>query len=136
MAQMQFDPVDTALTVALMISGFIMTGVATFSLFDINFTDTVYSSGNITISVAYAISVVALGGIIATNDNTSLKSLKDDAEQLDQYYYGAILGTGALMVGWVLMPDTVATFFQSSDLWALAYVGVSTTAAFAIGWML
>jgi hypothetical protein len=136
MAKMNFDPIDMGLTVALMVSGFIMSGIATFQLFDINFTDVVWSSGNMSISVAYVISALALGGIVATNDNTSLKTLKDDAEKLDQYYYAAIVGTAALMIGWVVMPDTVASFFQSSDLWGLAYVGITTTAAFAIGWML
>jgi hypothetical protein len=88
------------------------------------------------ISLAYAISALALVGTVVTNDNTELSSLKTDAEQLDQYYYFAIIGTAALMVGWVLLPSTVASFFQSSDLWGLVYVGVTTTAQFAIGWML
>ena len=136
MSKMQFDPADAAMTVALMVSGFIMTGVATFNLFDINFSDVVWSSGNIEVTTAYVVSAGAFVGIVATNDNTSIQTLKDDAQELDDYYYGAIVGTVALMVGWLLMPDTVASFFQSGDLWALVYVGVTTTAAVAVGWML
>ena len=133
---MDFDPVDAALTVGVMMSGFIMVGIATFSLFDIGFGDVVWSSGNMSMSVAYVIGAGAFVGIVATNDNTELSSLKDDAERLDDYYYYSIIATVALMVGWLVMPDTVASFFQSSDLWGLVYVGVTTTASFAVGWML
>lgn len=135
MAKMQFDPTDAALTVGMMVSGFIMTGIATFSLFDINFSDVVWSSGSYELTTAYVISALALVGIVATNDNTSFETLKDDAQSLDDYYMYAVFGTVALMVGWVVVPD-VASFFQSSDLWGLLYVGVTTTASFAIGWML
>ncbi|WP_225316424.1 MULTISPECIES: hypothetical protein [Haloferax] len=113
-----------------------MTGIATFQLFDINFTDVVWSTGSTEITVALVISAASFVGTVATNDNTSLQTLKDDAEKLDDYYYGAIILTAGLMVGWVLLPNTVASFFQSSDLWGLVYVGITTTATFAIGWML
>ncbi|KAB1185666.1 hypothetical protein GJR98_14575 [Haloferax sp. MBLA0077] len=136
MSKMEFDPEDAALVVAMMVSGFIMTGIATFQLFDINFTDVVWSTGSTEITVALVISAASFVGTVATNDNTSLQTLKDDAEKLDDYYYGAIILTAGLMVGWVLLPNTVASFFQSSDLWGLVYVGITTTATFAIGWML
>lgn len=135
MSKMTFDPLDAGLTVAMMVSGFIMTGIASFNLFDVNFSDVVWSSGDMAVTTAFAVSALAFAGIVATNDNTSFKSLKDDAQQLDDYYAGAILGTVALMAAWLLVPD-VASFFQSSDLWGLVYVGVTTTAGFAVGWML
>ncbi|WP_396610805.1 hypothetical protein ACH9L7_11280 [Haloferax sp. S1W] len=135
MSKMEFDPVDAALTVAMMVSGFIMTGIATFQLFDVGFTDVIWSSGNIEITVAYAISVASFVGIVATNENTDFSSLKDDAERLDEYYMYSVFATVGLFAGWLLVGD-VASFFQSSDLWGLVYVGVTTTASFAVGWML
>jgi hypothetical protein len=30
----------------------------------------------------------------------------------------------------------VANFFRSADLWGLMYVAITTTAGFAVGWML
>lgn len=135
MAKMSFDPVDAALTLALAVSGFIMVGIASFNLFDVSFGDTAVTLAGNGLSVAYVTSVLAFGGTILTNDNAELSSLADDVKDLDQYYYGAVVGTAALMVGWVVLPD-VASFFQSSDLWGLTYVGVTTTAQFALGWML
>ncbi|ELZ62287.1 hypothetical protein, partial [Haloferax sp. ATCC BAA-646] len=90
MSKMEFDPADAGVTVALMVAGFIQTGIATFQLFDINFTDVIFSSGNIEITLAYAVSVGAFAGIIITNENTDLSSLKDDAEKLDDYYMWSI----------------------------------------------
>lgn len=136
MSKMEFDPVDAGLTVAMIVTGFIMVGIAQFNIFDISFSDAIWSSGNIEITIAYAISAASFAGIVATNDNTDFSSLKDDAQNLDDYYMYAIFGTIALMVAWVLLPDMVASFFQSSDLWGLLYVGVTTTAGFAVGWML
>jgi hypothetical protein len=132
---MEFDPVDAALTLALAVSGFIMTGIATFQLFDVNFGEVVWSSGNIEVTMAYVVSVAALGGTVLTNDNAELDSLRSDVQDLGDYYYYAVLGTAAVMVAWLLVPD-VASFFQSSDLYGLIYVAGVTTAQFAVGWML
>ncbi|ELY63770.1 hypothetical protein C492_06970 [Natronococcus jeotgali DSM 18795] len=132
---MEFDPADAGFTVALMVAGFIQTGIATFQLFDINFTDVIFSSGNIEITLAYAVSVGAFAGIIITNENTDLSSLKDDAEKLDDYYMWSIFGTVGVFAAWLLVGD-VSSFFQSSDLWGLVYVGITSTAGFAAGWML
>jgi Na+/citrate or Na+/malate symporter len=132
---MQFDPIDAALTIAMMVAGFIMTGIASFNLFGVDFSATVVTLGGYAITTAYAVSVLAFAGIVATNDNTSFQTLKDDAQNLDDYYAYAILGTVALFAAWILVPD-VASFFQSGDLWGVLYVAVTTTAGFAVGWML
>jgi hypothetical protein len=132
---MQFDPVDAALTIAMMVAGFIMTGIASFSLFGIDFGATATTLAGYDITTAYALSVLAFLGIVATNDNTSFQTLRQDAESLDDYYMYAIFGTIALFGLWLFVPD-VANFFRSSDLWGLMYVAITTTAGFAVGWML
>jgi hypothetical protein len=139
---MEFDPLDAGATLALAVSGFIMTGIATFQLFDVNFSDVIYSSGNIEITMAYALSVAALGATFVTNesvtiDGTTLKSDEtgETLQDLGDYYYYAVVATLGLMAAWLVLPQ-VPDFFTSSDLWALVYVGVTTTGQFVIGWML
>lgn len=135
MSRLEFDPTDTALTLALAISGFIMTGIATFTLFDVSFTDTLFSLGGYDITIAYAMSVVAIAGTIYTNDNTELDSLSNDIKNLDDYYKYATVATLALVGAWLFIP-AVQDFFTSSDAMALVYVGVTTTGQFVLGWML
>ena len=140
MAKLKIDPVDVALSIALMISGFIMVGIASYQLFGIDFGATATTIGGYDLTTAYVMSVLAFGGIIATNDNTSFSDLRSDVEGMTgeyaQYYAYAVFGTVALMLAWVLLPDTVASFFQSSDLWGLLYVGITTTAGYVVGWIL
>jgi len=135
MSKLEFDPTDTALTLALAISGFIMTGIATFTLFDVSFTDTIFSVGGYNITIAYAMSVVALAGTIYTNENTGIDTLSDDIKDLDDYYKYATIATGGLIAAWLFIP-AVGDFFTSSDAMALVYVGVTTTGQFVLGWML
>ncbi|GAA0651935.1 hypothetical protein [Salarchaeum japonicum] len=131
----EFDPLDAALTILTMISGFIVTGIAQFNLFDVDFGATAFTLAGHGLSTAYVIGALALVGTVLTNENAELSSLQEDAKDLGDYYYGAVIGTAGLMVAWVFVGD-VSTFFQSSDLWGLAYVGVVTTGQFVIGWML
>jgi len=48
----------------------------------------------------------------------------------------AAAGTLILPVAFIVFPDTVGSFFQSSDLWGLLYVVGVTAGQFALGWML
>lgn len=135
MSKLEFDPVDAALMVALAMSGFIMTGIATFSLFDVSFADTLVTVAGYDVTYAYALSAGAVLGTIATNDNTEFDTLADDIKRLDDYYMYAAVGTLGLLVGWLFIP-AVGDFFTSSDAMALVYVGVTTTGQFVLGWML
>jgi hypothetical protein len=146
---MQFDPLDVALNIGVLISGFIMVGIAEFSLFNVDFGATALTLSGYDLSTAYVLSLGAFVGVIFTNDNTSLGDLKEDVENLragkDEYskyseyatyYGGSIIVTVALFAGWVFFPDTVASWFQSGDLQGLIYVGITSTATFAAGWIL
>jgi len=135
MAVKNFDPIDAMLSLAMGASGFIMVGIATFSIFGLNFSDTMVSLAGFDLTTAYVVSLVALFGTIATNDNTSLSELQDDIQKLDDYYYYAIVGTVVLLFAWLLFPS-IPEFFRSEDLWGLIYVIGTTTAQAAIGWML
>jgi hypothetical protein len=134
----QFDAVDAGLSVLMAMSGFLVTETAQFTLFGIDFNQVLWSSGGtggMEVTLAYAIGLGALVATVVTNDNTSISSLKSDAENLDTLYYGAIVATFGLMVLWVVLPD-VASFFKSDDIWSVAYVLITALGQGAIGWML
>jgi hypothetical protein len=85
---------------------------------------------------AWLLGYGSIAGSILTNDNTEFQSLSDDIQGLQGYYMAAAVATLALPVAFVALPDTVGSFFQSSDLWGLLYVVGVTTGQFALGWML
>lgn len=135
MSKMAFDPGDAAATVATFIGSSAMAGIASWSLFDVNLADAAFQLAGNDVTLATLLTGVALLATIITNDNTSIKSLKSDAENLDDYYYGSIIACVALLVGWVFVGD-VSAFVQSGDLWGVSYIAVSLTGQMAIGYML
>ena len=136
MAKMEFDAVDAALVVAGLASAFMLVGIASFQLFDVDFTATQFTVSGIGLSTAWILGYGSIVGVILTNDNTELQSLSDDIQGLQGWYMAAAVGTLVLPVAFVALPDTVGSFFQSSDLWGLLYVIAVTTGQFALGWML
>ncbi|MFY4815314.1 hypothetical protein [Halorubrum sp. Atlit-26R] len=136
MAKMEFDAVDAALVVAGLASAFMLVGIASFQLFDVDFTATQFTLGGIGLSTAWILGYASIVGVIITNDNTEFQSLSDDIQGLQGWYMAAAVGTLVLPVAFVALPDTVGSFFQSSDLWGLLYVIAVTTGQFALGWML
>ncbi|MDB2281841.1 hypothetical protein PM030_08125 [Halorubrum ezzemoulense] len=136
MAKMEFDAVDAALVVAGLASAFMLVGIASFQLFDVDFTATQFTLGGIGLSTAWILGYASIVGVIITNDNTDFQSLSDDIQGLQGWYMAAAVGTLVLPVAFVALPDTVGSFFQSSDLWGLLYVIAVTTGQFALGWML
>ncbi len=72
---------------------------------------------------------------IATNDNAEFSELSDDIQGLQEYYAIAAAATLILPVAFIVLPDTVGSFFTSTDLFGLVYVIVVTTGQFALGWM-
>ncbi|MDB2273014.1 hypothetical protein PM022_00380 [Halorubrum ezzemoulense] len=136
MAKMEFDAVDAALVVAGLASAFMLVGIASFQLFDVDFTATQFTISGIGLSTAWILGYASIVGVIVTNDNTEFQSLSDDIQGLQGWYMAAAVGTLVLPVAFVALPDTVGSFFQSSDLWGLLYVIAVTTGQFALGWML
>jgi len=133
MAKMEFDAVDAALVVAGLAPAVMLVGIASFQLFDVDFTATQFGIG---LSTAWILGYASIVGVIITNDNTEFQSLSDDIQGLQGWYMAAAVGTLVLPVAFVALPDTVGSFFQSSDLWGLLYVIAVTTGQFALGWML
>ena len=136
MAKMEFDAVDAALVVAGLASAFMLVGIASFQLFDVDFTATQFTLGGIGLSTAWILGYASIVGVILTNENTDFQSLSDDIQGLQGWYMAAAVGTLVLPVAFVALPSTVGSFFQSSDLWGLLYVIVVTAGQFALGWML
>ena len=136
MAKMEFDAIDASLLVTGLASAFMLVGIASFQLFDVDFTATQFTLGGIGLSTAWILGYASIVGVIITNDNTEFQSLSDDIQGLHGWYMAAAVGTLVLPVAFVALPDTVGSFFQSSDLWGLLYVIAVTTGQFALGWML
>lgn len=135
MSKMTIDPEDVASTVATFIGTSSMAGIAQWSLFDVSLSDVAFQLAGNDVTLATCLVAVALVAIVATNDNGSIDQLHSKAKQLDDVYYYSIVASVGLLVGWVFVGD-VSSFVTSSDLWGVAYVGLSMVAHFAIGWML
>ncbi|AFD04023.1 VP2 [Halogeometricum pleomorphic virus 1] len=135
MSKMTIDPEDVASTVATFIGTSSMAGIAQWSLFDVSLSDQAFQLAGNSVTLATVLTAVALAAIVFTNDNGSIDELHAKAKKLDNYYYYSIVGSVALLVGWVFVGD-VSSFITSSDLWGVGYVAVSMVAHFALGWML
>lgn len=136
MAKMEFDALDASLIVTGLASAFMLVGIAQFQLFDVTFSATQFTLGGIGLSTAWLLGYGSIVLTIATNDNTDFQSLSDDIQGLQGWYLAAAVGTLVLPVAFIALPDTVGSFFQSSDLWGLLYVVGVTAGQFALGWML
>ena len=136
MAKMEFDALDASLIVTGLASAFMLVGIAQFQLFDVTFSATQFTLGGIGLSTAWLLGYGSIVATIATNDNTDFQSLSDDIQGLQGWYLAAAVGTLVLPVAFIALPDTVGSFFQSSDLWGLLYVVGVTAGQFALGWML
>ena len=135
MAKMDFDPIDFLLLSLAFIGAGAMAGIISVNAFDVSLSDMAFSGIGNGVTLATLATAIAFAGTIVTNDNADLNTLTEDVQDLDTYYYGAVVASAGLLVGWVFVGD-VSSFFQSSDLWGVAYIGLTTTAHFALGWML
>lgn len=135
MAKMSFDPEDALATAGAFIGASSMAGIAQWSLFDVSLSDSAFQLAGNSVTLATLLVIASLVATVITNDNADLSSLHADAKNLDNYYYYSVVGSLALLAGWVFVGD-VSSFVQSSDLWGVAYVALSLTAQIAIGWML
>jgi hypothetical protein len=131
---MEFDYIDGVLLGLVFLGASVMAGIGSFDLFNIAFTDEVAAIGE-GVSLATVAVLGGYAGTILTNDNTDLGSLTEDVQDLEQSYYVAVVGSAALLVGWIFIPD-VSSFVTSSDLWGVLYVTASVVTQVALGWML
>jgi len=136
MAKMKMDAFDASMFVLNSMAGFLIVGIGTFDLFGVDFSNQLFSVGGIGLSTAWLLGYAAIIGTIVTNDNADFGSLNDDIRNLEGYYAFAAAGTLLLPIAFVVFPNTVASFFQSADLWGLTYVVVMTVGQFALGWLL
>jgi hypothetical protein len=133
MAEMNFDPEDTALIAVVVVASAVMAGAGTFELFNVSMTDTA-SLGGATVSLAYLFTVLALGATFITNE-MGLRDVNQRAkDELDDLYYGALIVTFALLIFWPFVPS-IKTFVRSQDLWSLLFIAAQTAGQIAIGYI-
>ena len=136
MSKLKMDAVDASMLVLNTMAGFLLVGIGTFDLFDVNFANELFNFGGYSLSAAWLVGYAAVVGTIVTNDNTELASLGNDVQNLDSYYMIAAAATLLLPIAFIVFPDTIGSFFKSADLWGLVYVVVLTSGQAALGWML
>jgi hypothetical protein len=133
MATMNFDPEDTALIALVAFAAAVMAGLGSFSAFDVSLSDTFQAAGG-TFSYAYLVTAGAFAWTVITND-MDLGNLRDNArDQLDDYYYWALMGSIVVLVAWPFV-DGVSSFVTSQDLWGVLFIAGSVGAQVAIGYM-
>ena len=136
MARMEFDALDAALVVTGIASAFMLVGIASFNLFDVDFGATLFAPSGYSLSTAWILGYASIVGTIVTNENTEWDSLSDDIQGLQGYYMVAAVSALALPVAFVIFPGSVGSFFSDSDLWGVLYVVLVTSGQVAVGWML
>ena len=135
--ELSFNPLDVGLLVATVLMTIVMAGLGTLEIFGFDFADPVFHVSALPVdpSMAWLVAVISLVGTVITNDNTGLSELRGDIENLPQYYAGAVIGTAALLVGWILIPGLAAAI-GGQDFFGLIFVALITTAQLVVGWML
>jgi len=136
MSKLKMDAFDASLLVLNTMAAFILVGIGTFDLFDVNFANELFNFGGYSLSAAWLVGYAAVVGTIVTNNNTELASLGNDIQNLETYYMGAAAATLLLPIAFIVFPDTIGSFFKSADLWGLVYVVVLTSGQASLGWML
>jgi len=136
MSKMDFDAVDTALVVASFFGASIVVGAGTYSLFGIDFGAELFSVAGYSISTAWGFLVGSILMTIVTNENAQFNTLGEDIQNLETYYAAAAALTLILPVAFIVFPDLVADFFQSSDVYKLGFIGITTAGQLTLGWAL
>ena len=136
MAYQEFDAEDIGALVLAIFSAAVMVGIASVEAFGVSMSDG-FTVAGINTTIAWLVTVATFAGVVITNDHTDLLSadgfdkMRDD---MDDVYAYAVIGSAALLVGWVLFPE-VASFFQSQDLWGVIYIAGVAVAQIGLGWM-
>ncbi len=137
MSLKEFDAEDIGMLVLGLFSAAVLVGIASVEAFGVSLSDT-FSFMGYSASIAWVVSVGVLVGTVVTNDHTELLSTNGYEElmnsSMDDTYAYAVLGTAALLVAWVFVPE-VADFVKSEDLWGVGYIGLVATGQIAIGWV-
>jgi len=137
MSLKDFDAEDIGMLILGLFSALVLVGIGQVEAFGVSMADT-FSFAGYSASIAWVISVGTFLGTIITNDHTELLSTDGYDELMssgmDSYYVYAVIGTAALLVAWVFVPE-VAEFVKSEDLWGVGYIVLVGTAQVAIGWV-
>ncbi|MXR39808.1 hypothetical protein GRX01_00330 [Halobaculum sp. WSA2] len=136
MAYQEFDAEDIGALVLAIFSAAVMVGIAQVSAFGVSMSDG-FSIAGIETTIAWLVTVGTFAAVVVTNDHTDLLSadgLDKMREDMDDVYAYAVVGSAALLVGWVLFPE-VADFFKSTDLWGVFYIAGVAVAQVGLGWM-
>lgn len=137
MSLKEFDAEDIGMLILGLFSAAVLVGIASVEAFGVSMSDT-FTFAGYTASIAWVVSVGTFLGTIVTNDNSELLSTDGYDElmssDMDSTYVYAILGTAALLVAWVFIPQ-VESFVTSADLWGVGYIALVGTAQIAIGWV-
>ena len=133
----EFDAEDIGMLVLGLFSAAVLVGIASVEAFGVSLSDT-FTLAGYSASIAWVVSVGTFIGTVITNDHTELLSADGYDELMssgmDDYYAYAVLGTAALLVAWVFVPQ-VSDFVTSADLWGVGYIALVGTAQIAIGWV-
>ena len=136
MAHNSFDAEDIGALVLSIFSAAVMVGIASVEAFGVSTSDG-FTVAGIDTSIAWLLTLGTFGAIVVTNNHTDLigsdglDRLRDD---MDDVYAAAVVGTAALLVGWVLIPQ-LAEFFRSADLWGVIFIAITATSNVALGWV-
>ncbi len=137
MSLKDFDAEDIGMLILGLFSALVLVGIGSVEAFGVSMSDS-FSFAGYSASIAWVLSVGTFLGTIITNDHTELLSTDGYDELMssgmDSYYVYAVIGTAALLVAWVFVPE-VAEFVKSEDLWGVGYIALVGTAQVAIGWV-
>jgi hypothetical protein len=140
MAYQNFDAEDTVVLPILAFASAVLVDAGSFGLFDVTLSDQTTIAGA-TVSLAYVLSLGALGMVILTNENISvspdglddIRSRIESRPDMADWYYYVVIGVLGVTIAWPFVPE-LYEFFSSQDLWKLVYIVGNTAAAAIIGW--
>jgi len=99
-----------------------LVGIATFQLFDVDFGATQFTLSGIGLSTAWLLGYGSIVGTILTNEKNRV-AVALGRHSGDTGGQGLVhvrrRGDAHRSVAFIVFPDTVGSFFQSSDLWGL-----------------
>lgn len=128
MAQYEIDTEDAAVFVLFGLAAGASVGIANVQLFGYTFQDVITTISGIDLTLATIVSVAALAWVVATNEIGM-----DDIRDLEEWYYYAVIGMFALVIGIPLVPQ-VHDFVTSNDLFALGAMLVQSAGIIVVSY--
>jgi hypothetical protein len=142
MAVNSFDAEDTLVWAINLFAAAVLVGAGSFELFGVALSDQT-TIADVTMSVAYLLSLGAALWVVLTNEGLSLSAdgLDDVRQQIrsrndmaDWYYY-VVAGHLALFLAWPFFPE-IESFFSSQDLYQFVWIAGTTLSLGIIGYEL